>query len=473
MAMKHRIPTIFNLSMVDVLCCALGCVILLWLVNLREAKQRSEAASETSSLLAATRSQLDDKEQRLLQADREHSKIGLDLQSAQDQLANLDKAFRELRTLHTDTADRLAKKTREQLDLAKELLASRQKNQALDVLVREKETQARTMSRSVDDLTERLHDADARLKQLGAQADLVPGLRTEIQSLHDKLTSAESQRLTLQKDINQRAQDLAGAGKTLQGLEDTNRRLDREILALKKQLADADRNLSSSQQEKRSLTDQVMRARAAADNRFAGIALTGKRVVFLIDMSGSMELVDENTAAPEKWTEVRQTLARVMRSLPDLEKFQVVLFSTRASYLIGNGDAWLDFDPVTSTGTVAEALAKIKPRGNTDMYAAFEAAFRFRQAGLDTIYVFSDGLPNVGAGLAPELARTLKEIERAEILSKHVRKTLKANWNRPLPGQPRVRINTIGFFYESPDVGAFLWALARENDGSFVGMSKP
>jgi hypothetical protein len=36
-----------------------------------------------------------------------------------------------------------------------------------------------------------------------------------------------------------------------------------------------------------------------------------------------------------------------------------------------------------------------------------------------------------------------------------------------------VRINTIGFFYESPDLGAFLWALARENEGSFVGMSKP
>ena len=47
------------------------------------------------------------------------------------------------------------------------------------------------------------------------------------------------------------------------------------------------------------------------------------------------------------------------------------------------------------------------------------------------------------------------------------------DWNSRNRPQPRVRINTIGFFYESPDVGAFLWALARENDGSFVGMSKP
>ena len=107
------------------------------------------------------------------------------------------------------------------------------------------------------------------------------------------------------------------------------------------------------------------------------------------------------------------------------------------------------------------------------MYAAFEAAFKLRALGLDTIYVLSDGLPNAGPGLTPEHARQMKEVERNDVYSKHVRKTLLNDWNRALPNQPRVRINAVGFFYESPDVGAFLWALAREHDGSFVGMSKP
>ena len=102
-----------------------------------------------------------------------------------------------------------------------------------------------------------------------------------------------------------------------------------------------------------------------------------------------------------------------------------------------------------------------------------EIHVRLRQQGLDTIYVFSDGLPNIGAGLSPEAARTLKESDRSEILSKYIRQKLKIEWNRGYAGQRKVRINTVGFFYESPDVGAFLWALARENDGSFVGMSKP
>ena len=107
------------------------------------------------------------------------------------------------------------------------------------------------------------------------------------------------------------------------------------------------------------------------------------------------------------------------------------------------------------------------------MYAAMELAFGLRAKGLDTIYFLSDGLPNIGEGLTPEQERKLTEQQEGEILGKHIRKMLKTSWNRELRDQPKVRINTIGFFYESPDVGAFLWALSREHDGSFVGMSKP
>src|SRR5260221_9087809 len=104
------------------------------------------------------------------------------------------------------------------------------------------------------------------------------------------------------------------------------------------------------------------------------------------------------------------------------------------------------------------------------MYAPFEAAFRFRSRGLDTIYLLSDGLPNVGPGLsALDQSRNLKETEKGELLGKYIRNMLKQSWNRPTFGMAQVRINSIGFFYESPDVGAFLWALSREHEGSFVG----
>jgi uncharacterized protein with von Willebrand factor type A (vWA) domain len=212
---------------------------------------------------------------------------------------------------------------------------------------------------------------------------------------------------------------------------------------------------------------------AAAENRFAGIELTGKRVVFLVDMSGSMEQVDYDTPAPLKWQGVRETVAKIMASLPELEKFQIVLFAEKTSFVLGNDGRWIDYDPKSSVDRATKALAATKPAGGTNMYSAFEAAFRLRGAGLDTIYLLSDGLPNVGEPLTEQQAEKLKETEKAEILGKHIRKKLKELWNRPIDGAARVRINSIGFFYESPDVGAFLWALSRENDGSFVGMSKP
>src|SRR5262245_26101562 len=59
MRIRHRIPSIFNLSMVDVLCCALGCVILLWLLNLKDARQRAAQIGETDQVLLVTRQERD------------------------------------------------------------------------------------------------------------------------------------------------------------------------------------------------------------------------------------------------------------------------------------------------------------------------------------------------------------------------------------------------------------------------------
>jgi hypothetical protein len=160
-------------------------------------------------------------------------------------------------------------------------------------------------------------------------------------------------------------------------------------------------------------------------------------------------------------------------ALPSLEKYQVITFSSKTDFPLGSANKWLAYDPRTSPDHALKTLAGIKPRGGTNMYAPLEAAFRYRATGLDTIYLLSDGLPNLGEGLTARQARELKEVDRGVILGKHIRTTLKTSWNKAKSKQPRVKINTIGFFYESPDLGAFLWALARENEGSFVGMSKP
>src|SRR5262249_10871204 len=46
MAIRHRTPTIFSIYMVDVLCCALGCVILLWQLYHAESEEQTAAARD-------------------------------------------------------------------------------------------------------------------------------------------------------------------------------------------------------------------------------------------------------------------------------------------------------------------------------------------------------------------------------------------------------------------------------------------
>jgi hypothetical protein len=449
MQIRHRTPTIFNLSMVDVLCCALGCVILLWLLNLREAKQRAATAGETSEQLKAVQSSLDqtaallrritgERDEVARQAEtaaRDRDQIRKDRDAARDELTLLEKRLATLSADNTTVADRLAKLTRAQQALTKEKADVTERLTKLESALHEQEGLTKSTTRRADDLAEQVRVAEARAKKL----------QGELEESRVKLAAAEQRTQSMESDTR----------------------------GWKKDLADANRTIDQLQREKKVLADQASRARAAVENRFEGIALTGRRVIFLVDMSGSMELVDERTPDANKWVGVRDTLGKVMRSLPELEKFQVILFSEKVSYLLGNDGRWLDYDAKTSANQVVRELAAIKPLGATNMHDAFETAFRFRRDGLDTIYVLSDGLPNIGPGLTPEQANIPKETERSEILARYIRNLLRRDWNRPLADRPRVRINTIGFFFESPDVGAFLWALARENDGSFVGMSRP
>ena len=236
---------------------------------------------------------------------------------------------------------------------------------------------------------------------------------------------------------------------------------------------DANVTIIDLQGEKAKLADKFDKMQRETESRFAGIAMTGKRVVFLVDMSGSMGKRDLSTADDTKWPLVIETVCKVMRSIATLEQYQVIVFSSEANWLFGAGE-WQPFAGERSVAAVSAALLKVKPKDDTNVYAALDKAFGLRATGLDTVYLFSDGLPTSGPGLTlAQQGANLSESELGAVLGRHVRDTLVRTWNRPVAGRPRVKINSVGFFFDSPDVGAFLWSLSRDNDGSFVGMSKP
>lgn len=569
---RHRIPSIFNLYMLDVMCGSLGAVVILWLYKdnqaalaeqekkrltastqelsaiekelkdlLAKEKARVTDLSESEkklladlSVLRTVRDKLTDSEKTLL-AELAAMKTARDKLSASEKdlttrlndllkieaslRALLAKAQEDLLTdrkkllaLNTDLGGLMKDKTslegllalrQKDINELKEQLASLLKDKtkldtdlkAQTTLSTERKKEAEDLAKLVEMLNDRLKTAQLSMATLKKSADEVPKLLEELKDYRGKLGTEEGRIKALRADLDRRMAELDDSNKKYDALTKAKGLVEKDLQGKVKDLADAEkkrlemqdllgdrvrdllkanRSVDELKTEKEKLLGDIARLRVILDQRFAGIELTGKRVVFLVDMSGSMDLIDEKTPAPQKWLVVRTTLAQLMQSLPRLEKYQVIVFSEKVQHLFGKPGEWIDYDPKTSPQKVRDELAKIKPMGGTNISAAMEAAFRYRADGLDTLYLFSDGLPNEGDGLTPEQDRTVTDPNaRSSLLAAYIRRKLNNDWNRTQLGRERVKINSVGFYFESPDVGAFLWALSRENDGSFVGMSKP
>lgn len=448
MQTRHRIPTVFNISMVDVLCCALGCVILLWLLNFREARRRAEAAGATAKQLTSTRDQLS---------------------AAQARLSSLQAELLDWQTKNKLLAASLHEKTLAQLDLQKLLGSKELRLATLEEALKDKNAKYLALTNRAEDLDLKLASSKKLIAQL---EEVLARLRKESGDLTTKLAASEKRSDDMSKQLRSKEARLEELMKQLTDLLTQKKLLEQKLTVTGNDLAQAQRVIGSLQEEKKALDKQAKMLKVAIANRFEGIALTGKKVIFLIDMSGSMKLKDEKTPDPDKWPLVVEAVYRLLLSLTDVTHFQVILFSNETRYALGQRGRWLEPKGEATAKEVKETLLKIEPKGGTNIYPALEECFRYRIQGLDTIYFLSDGLPTEEDNLPAEAAE-LRGVALTTYLSRRIRSKCREEWNRPLPLQPQVKINTIGFFYESPDVGSFLWALARENQGSFVGMSRP
>ncbi len=469
MRTRHKPPTLVSMWMLDVFCCALGCMILLFVlatvqaqltamqVRLRttQVEQSDERVRALTAELSAARDQFD-RTSKQLNADIEDLKGKLAVTTA-----DRDKTALALKDANADLTATRDKLTTVKADLISSATMEKQ-------LQDELQKKAERVAKLDDTLAKERAEEDRLLKLIRGLQQSADEMKSAKKTADDALTDLNAKYRMLQKESTDTAAALKATGK-----------IEEELVAargvikdLQKKNDDRNATIIDLENKNQGLKDKTDKLKAESESRFAGVAMTGKKVVFVVDISGSMTLVEEKKADKNKWPGVVSTVGKVMRSLPDLESFQVVVFSRTAKYLIGNGE-WQPFKGAESVKDVTDKLTATDPAGDTNVYDALDLTFKLRAGGLDTVYLFSDGLPTSGStGLTPEQERPLTGDQKVALLARHVRTVLKDVWNGGDAGK-RVRVNAIGFFYESPEVGAFLWALARENDGSFVGMSKP
>ena len=239
------------------------------------------------------------------------------------------------------------------------------------------------------------------------------------------------------------------------------------------------KNFLSSRRDDPDLLDPKAR-RAASSGRSAvtlfGAAVTGKNIVFVLDVSGSMLSTDPVPADGEgddgprtvvgkpkrgvpadqvenrrRITRAKKELRRVVRSLASDVKFNVVSYSSEVQ-------SWKrGLVPAKSSenkDSAEEYVENLEADGVTVTDDALREAFT--DPAVDTIYLITDGAPthvgSQGPGL-PEDSRQLMGLIHEEV--------------RTLNFLRDVRIFTLGFHGAEVD---FLEKLATEHRGRFVAI---
>jgi HEAT repeat protein len=165
---------------------------------------------------------------------------------------------------------------------------------------------------------------------------------------------------------------------------------------------------------------------------YHGVPVVSNRMVFLVDISGSM---GEVTGTESRMEQSKKELLRVLGQLGKDVQVNMVFFDERI-------EPWRKaLVPIRPNLKEAQALiAKIAPRGSTNIFDALDAAFQLKDA--DTIYLLSDGEPTNGRIIDTEdILREIRKLNRLR----------------------QIVIHTISF-----GASPFLKTLAAQNGGQYV-----
>jgi hypothetical protein len=155
-------------------------------------------------------------------------------------------------------------------------------------------------------------------------------------------------------------------------------------------------------------------ARQQTFARYYGFSVYSDRVIFLIDVSGSMNRpYDRET---NRIRVAQQQLTQVLGGLPKGTLFNILVYSRRVH-------AWSKKELPADERNIREATAwarrrMAKPHGDTATLPSLERAFA-RNPEFDTLFFLSDGNPSHGRYVCPEgvlaSVRALNRYRRAAI----------------------------------------------------------
>jgi len=200
----------------------------------------------------------------------------------------------------------------------------------------------------------------------------------------------------------------------------------------------------------RSITSSERSPESMLRKELLGLKGDFRRVVFVMDISGSM-------AEHDKWNQVVKVMSDWLKYLP-VEECALVIYSDRVAQYPEDGSFLKVTGPTGDQNRelLISMLNNVQPNGYTETLKALQAAFAYN--GVDTIILFTDGAPEKPPpnNLPSKRKKNMQEIYSfCGDMVKNGRK---------------VPINTVGLGdYFAEDLGAFLLKVSEITGGTFVG----
>jgi hypothetical protein len=138
------------------------------------------------------------------------------------------------------------------------------------------------------------------------------------------------------------------------------------------------------------------------DQHLLGLDVYGKKIVILVDRSGSMvheSLLEISLSKArgklarvegKKWARAQKIASWIIQQVPAGSVFQVVAFNHEPKVLT---KSWISKSDVDRVRYVEYAIKILEPTGGTNLEKAFTEATKL---GPDGVYLITDGLPTLG-----------------------------------------------------------------------------
>jgi hypothetical protein len=201
------------------------------------------------------------------------------------------------------------------------------------------------------------------------------------------------------------------------------------------------------------MTKKLLEVKPSGEvKEYYGISLLAKRIIFIVDVSGSMLFKNDKETRLDV---AKRELTYAILNLPEKTHIEIIDFAGIASLWFGELKVLTKAIKVV----IEKRIKGIAAKGGTNTHDSFEKAFGLNE-NLEAIYFLSDGAPSLGS-----------IIDSDELLDQIYR------WNRfrkvqihsigLLFGVPPIEYTSKGFREDTPKLKNFLTQVAIQNVGQF------